>query len=184
MSETTSGVTGPERPPTNPAYQPQNPKNRAEEQESFRLFKTPEPIRSPKDPDKSYLIEIFTDDNNDLQLVGPPGLLYVFKATTAIGGVFSIDGNEITIIEEALNAIIQPDDFYKKYNPELYEYGDGLFIVLIKNNPEIVFDLIDDIRVTLPFGFHASLPIKDSKEDVIILIARTDFGIDDPLRTR
>jgi hypothetical protein len=92
-----------------------------------------------------------------------------------------IEDRELIIIEEQLDAIIQPEDFYKQCNPTLYEYDDGLFIIVLRGE---AFNPIDDIRYTIPFEFQALTPIKASNGDVLIVIARKDFGIDDPLRTR
>lgn len=172
-SSTNTALAGAERPPTATGYIYPNPKNRQEEQESFKLLRDPKaPPTVPTDPTdpgtpaKTPDITVSIDTERNLVIDINENLKYVCKQTTLYGGVFTIDqtSGDITVNQDALPGIVDTME------PNI-DGGGAIFIIIVYYNPNYAFDY-SDAKITLPFGFEALAPIKDANQNSIIIIQR------------
>lgn len=169
LESTTTYLSGPSRPPTSHGYIYPNPSNRYEERESFKLFRDPLPYHPEKQPDPVYKILISFDEDKNLTVLCPEGIIYDIKQTSISGGVYNVDEitGEVVINYEMLEGIISVN------KPNL-DGGGGLFIVTIYENSS--YEIInDDIFVKLPFGFETLLYIHDPNNNIIVIIQRDMF---------
>jgi len=164
QSSTKAPLPGPERPPTADGYIYPNPIDRKQERHSFRFKNVPPPARPEPEIPKEYLVRIFIDEENNIQVVGPEDVKWLIKSTSVIGGVWVWNNEEskIGIIPEALESIMDP-----LHKPE--EGGNQLFIILIYDHPG--FDL-NDIYVKFPWEFKYYGPIRDHKNNIIVILEK------------
>ena len=175
-SETSSRLSGPERPPTAQGYIYPNPKNRYEERESFKILRNIAPYIEPEpidpDADKPYIIKITIDKNRKNIEVTKPDTIdvyYDFKQTTIHGGVFSMDPDtkEVVVNTDMIAGIIS------EKQPNLHN-GPSIYIVTLYFNPACPIN--DDlIRTDVPIEFETLKPIRDKNDNTIVIIQRDEF---------
>lgn len=169
LESATTMTSGPMRDPTANGYIYPHPENRWEERESFRILRDPDPYTKPKDPEPVYKVLITFDEDNNLQVIGPPEIGYVTKQTSVHGGVYNVDETtgDITVNTDMIPGIVDAN------KPNL-DGGGGIFIVVLYHNPEFILS-DDDIYTKLPFGFSSLKPVRDKDENIIVIIERDEF---------
>lgn len=157
------------RDPTADGYIYPHPRNRWEERESFRILRDPDPYTKPKDPEPVYKVLITFDEDNNLQVIGPPEIVYVTKQTSVHGGVYDVNETtgEITVDTDMISGIVDVN------KPNL-DGGGGIFIVVLYHNLGFILS-DDDIYTKLPFGFSSLKPVRDRDKNIIVIIERDNF---------
>jgi len=172
-ANTTTPLSGPEKPPTSEGYQTPNPSDREEERESFKLISSDVKPKPPVTPpgEKDYLVHVFADKDNNFQVVSPYDVIkWMIHSTVCIGGVWSIyeDTGEVFAVSAALSATLV------QMYPNI-DGGRGIILITLFDNPEFPINPFKDIYVELPRNLEYKI-IPNVEGDIIILIQRESFG--------
>lgn len=115
-------------------------------------------------PELDYL-----NRDKNLIVIRPDGIQAIRYQTSINSGVYNIDKEtgEITINEDMLPGNVE-------VNLPNLDKGGGLLIIKILNNPDIEIN-DSDIEVILPFEFEACKIIRDSENNIIVIIQKDQF---------
>lgn len=172
LTSNTTMTKGPDRGPTSYGYLYQNPKNRMEERESFKIVRPIKPYPSFENPEEEIPKVLITfDDDRMFVVIKQVDIEHDVKQSSLNSGVYNINHQtgEVTVNTNMLPGIVPCN------KPNL-DGGGGLFIVTLYYNPEIPINN-SDIVVKLPFGFTQLKPIYDNDNNIIIIIERDKFLI-------